>query len=161
MDSSITFHHRVAPHLGQLDSLLDRLLRCEPMQVNRLPKWVAGPGIYVFTESQLHVYVGRTNDLRKRLQQHQRNGSQHNAAPFAFRLARESTGLQRATYRTEGSRAQIGSDPRFVEAFSAAKARIRQMDVRAVRVDDPVTQALFEVYASVAVDARYNTFDNH
>jgi hypothetical protein len=154
-------HERVAPHIATLDGLLHRLLACQAMSVSDLPASVSGSGIYLFSENGTHLYVGRTDNLRQRLQQHQRESSNHNAAVFAFRLAREQTGLTQATYRREGSRAHIEQDPVFAEAFRAAKVRIRAMHVRTANVSDPVTQALFEVYAAVALATPYNSFENH
>lgn len=82
-------------------------------------------------------------------------------AAFAFRLARESTGHTRATYRTEGSRAELAKDPLFLRAFNAAKARIREMDVRFVEESDALRQTVLEVYAAVALHTPYNDFDTH
>lgn len=82
-------------------------------------------------------------------------------AAFAFRLAREATGQTRATYKKEGSRPALMKDPAFVAAFHAAKARIRQMDVRFVEERDPVRQAILEVYVAVVLNTPYNDFDTH
>jgi len=49
----------------------------------------------------------------------------------------------------------------FVSAFTAAKARIRSMDLRFVEESDPVRQALLEIYASVVLATPYNDFDTH
>jgi len=154
-------HERVAPYIATLDGLLTGLLACPAMSVSDLPSSVSGSGIYLFSESGRHLYVGRTGNLRQRIQQHQRDGSKHNAAVFAFRIAREQTGRIRATYRTEGSRAHIEQDPAFAHAFRAAKVRIRGMDVRTAIVQDPITQALFEIYAAVALATPHNSFENH
>jgi hypothetical protein len=52
-------------------------------------------------------------------------------------------------------------DPVFSALFSEAKRRISRMHVRAIRVDDPVMQTLFEVYAAMVLKTPYNDFDNH
>lgn len=82
-------------------------------------------------------------------------------AAFAFRLAREATGALKATYTTKGSRAELMKEPVFREAFDAAKARIRAMEVRFVEESDPVCQTLLEVYAAIALGTPYNDFDTH
>ena len=51
--------------------------------------------------------------------------------------------------------------PAFREAFSKAKARVADMDVRFVEEGDPMRQALLEMYASVALQTPYNSFENH
>ena len=83
-------------------------------------------------------------------------------AAFAFRLAREATGNLVATYQKgEGSRSGLMENEGFVNAFTAAKARIRSMDLRFVEETDPVRQALLEIYVSVVLGTPYNDFDTH
>ena len=82
-------------------------------------------------------------------------------AAFAFRLAREATGKVEATYRKVGSRGALMQDPIFASAFDAAKARIREMDVRLVEELDPVRQTILEVYVALALQTPYNDFNTH
>jgi len=49
----------------------------------------------------------------------------------------------------------------FQRAFADAKTRIREMELRFVAAEEPVTQALLEMYVAVALDATYNDFDTH
>ena len=119
-------------------------------------------GIYLFTESGRHLYVGRSNRLRARYSLHCRPGSQHNQATFAFHLARKSTGRMTAAYRTgEGSRAGLILDPKFLTAFDNAKKRIRGMDYRYVEETDQNRQALLEIYCAVVLATPYNDFGTH
>ena len=55
---------------------------------------------------------------------------------------------------------QLLSDNEFREDFQCQKERIRKMQIRVVHIDDPPTQAMFEVYAAVALNTRYNEFEN-
>ena len=114
-----------------------------------------------FSEAERHLYVGRTNNLRKRLQQHCRPGSSHNSAPFAFRLAREERNVLKATYKTEGSRTHLLQNPEFARSFVTAKSRLCSMQIRVVEEADPLRQALLEMYVAVSLGAQYNDFDNH
>lgn len=107
----------------------------------------------------MHLYVGRTNRMRDRLQEHARPGSTHNLAPFAFRLAREATGQVAASYVPEGSRSSLENDPNFKKAFIAEKYRLRSMDVRFVEETDPLKQALLEIYVSVVLRTPHNSFE--
>jgi len=50
---------------------------------------------------------------------------------------------------------------KFRDAFSKAKERIRNMDVRYVGESNPTTQCLLEVYAAVVLETPYNSFDTH
>ena len=119
-------------------------------------------GVYLLSEGDNHLYVGRSNDIRKRIGRHSRPGATHRMASFAFRLAREATGNLKATYKKgEGSRAGLMEDTKFVAEFESAKDRIRKMNLRFVEEVDPVRQALLEIYVAVVLNTPYNDFDNH
>lgn len=119
-------------------------------------------GVYLFSEGERHLYVGRTNHVQRRYGLHCRPSAQHNQAVFAFKLARHETGNLRAAYTSgEGSRKFLAADPTFNEAFAVAKARVRAMDFRWVEEADPVRQCLLEVYVAVVLQTPYNDFDNH
>jgi predicted GIY-YIG superfamily endonuclease len=127
--------------------------------VRRLPKEMPAAGIYLFSENGKPLYVGRTNKLQKRLKYHTRNN--HNQATFAFLLARRKTGNLKASYRPEGSRTALLSEPAFRAAFDAARERINQMDVQFVEEPDPVNQTILEVFTAFETKAEFNDFDNH
>ena len=110
-------------HIESLHPLFEALLNSKPFQFVSLPKTLPKAGVYLFSDGEQHLYVGRTNSFRKRLQQHCRPSSSHNSAPFAFRLAREARSISQATYKTQGSRAHLLQDPDFSLAFVGAKAR--------------------------------------
>jgi predicted GIY-YIG superfamily endonuclease len=147
--------------IESLEPLLSQLKAMTPVKPDGLPMQMPRAGIYVFSEGGQTLYVGRSNDIRGRIGRHCRPGATHRMAAFAFRLAREKTGRLAASYTTAGSRADLIRDAAFLAAFNEAKARIRKMDLRYVEAVEPVTQALLEMYAAVALDARYNDFDNH
>jgi predicted GIY-YIG superfamily endonuclease len=148
-------------YVESLPLLLERLLACEPFRFCALPKGISGGGVYLFSEDAQHLYAGRTNGIRKRLQQHCRIGSDHNSAAFAFILARETRNVVKATYKIEGSRKKLSQDPEFSRAFTEAKERLRMMDIRFVEESHPLRQALLEMYVAVALRTKYNNFDNH
>ncbi|MEW4402075.1 GIY-YIG nuclease family protein [Agrobacterium tumefaciens] len=121
-----------------------------------------GSGIYMFSENGNSLYVGRTRDVRKRYGQHTRQSSGHDGAPFAFKLARETTGFLKSDYRPgETSRAGLLLKPEFASAFAQAIERIRRMEFRFVGEADPTRQCLLEVYVSVVCGSPYNDFDTH
>jgi predicted GIY-YIG superfamily endonuclease len=148
-------------YVESLQPLVERLLAFQPFTFATLPKKLPEAGVYLFTENGIHLYVGRTNTLRKRLQQHCRPGSTHNHAPFAFLLARLAHGTPRATYKTEGSRKALAAIPDFARLFTAAKGRLRGMEIRVVEEKHPLTQALLEMYVAVSLNTKHNDFDNH
>lgn len=107
---------------------------------------------------QTRLYVGRTNNLRRRLRNH--CGLDPKTAAFAMRLARNATG-RKATYKKEGGREELMSDPEFMQAFETARVRIAKLHVRYVEETDPLRQCLLEVYVHVALGTPFNDFDNH
>ena len=139
----------------------ERLMQMSALKMSALPKRLPEKCIYLLSEAESHLYVGRTRRLRNRLRQHSIAGAQHNQAVFAFKLAREMTGRLIADYSSGGSRVALSSDGVFSEAFSQAKARVRNMDLRFVEEEDPTRQALLEIYASVVLRTKYNDFDTH
>jgi len=148
-------------HIEALEPAYQRLTAITPVRVPDLPRRMPAAGVYLLSEQDVPLYVGRSNRMRGRLQEHCRPSSGHNAAPFAFRLAREATGKLEASYKRKGSRSELERDPDFKNAFDFAKKRIRQMDVRFVEEADPLRQGLLEIYAALACGARYNDFDTH
>ena len=140
---------------------LEALLGASPHSNADLPLGMPKRGLYLFSEANEHLYVGRSNSLRDRYGRHCLPGATHKQAAFAFLLAREKTNNLRATYRTEGSRAWLMQQPEFAAAFTAAKARIRAMQYRYVEETDQNRQALLEIYVAVVLETKYNDFGNH
>ena len=127
------------------------------------------------------MYVGRSNNLRNRIHTHGQNSTNYNSASFAFRLTLESLGIPSVHFsRREvrvnpklnlqglgiphgyATREELARNCQFDMAFRQQKERVRHMQVRVVKVDDPIEQTIFEVYATLALGTeRYNHFDNH
>ena len=57
------------------------------------------------------------------------------------------------------TRKRLAEDPDFQQAFALATALIRQMKVRAVEIDDPIEQTIFEIYAHMELGTRFNSFE--
>jgi predicted GIY-YIG superfamily endonuclease len=148
-------------HVESLHPSFQKLMGTKPVKVCTLPKGMPSRGVYLFSEGEKHWYVGRTNRLRQRLQEHWRRSSTHNSAPFAFLLARRMTGKLNASYQAVGSRKQLEADPTFRAAFVKAKIRVGKMDVSFIEECDPLRQALLEMYVAIALDTQYNSFENH
>ncbi|MEG3162717.1 hypothetical protein U1763_19630 [Sphingomonas sp. LB2R24] len=148
--------------IDQLHPAFQRLLATSPTSHGRLPRDMPTQGVYLFSEGDRHLYAGRSNHLRNRVEQHCRAGSQHNQAVFAFRPAREATGMVTPAYSTgAGSRKNLAVDTVFAESFTAAKARVRAMDYRCIEETDQTRQALLELYCAIALSCPYNDFNTH
>ncbi len=152
---------RFAEVVASLHPSFERLRTMEPFTCSTLPKTMPVSGIYLLSEGDRHLYVGRSRNIRGRLGRHSRPRATHRMAAFAFRLAREATGHLRPSYRSEGSRSALMTEVAFQTAFLEAKDRIRRMQVRFVEERDPVRQTILEVYVAVTLQTPYNDFDTH
>jgi GIY-YIG catalytic domain len=154
-------HPLFADLTSSLEPAFERLIAMPAHNPLALPRQMPSAGVYVFSEASTHLYVGRSNRLKRRLSNHCRQSATDKMAAFAFKLAREATDNLRATYKTKGSRADLMKDPVFLQAFDNAKERIRAMEVRFVEETHPVRQCLLEIYVAVALATPYNDFDTH
>ena len=149
-------------HVKALNPAYERLIASTPLKfADQARQSIPERGVYLLTEGERHLYVGRSDNIRKRLQNHCRAGATHLQAAFAFRLAREACGVSKATYKPVGSRADLMTQEPFRLSFDAQKARLRAMDIRVVAESDGNRQALLEMYVAIALATPYNDFNNH
>lgn len=143
----------------QLTGLFERLISSPLLSRDKLDNLPA-KGIYVFYENGVPVYVGRTDNLKRRLLQHSRPSSGHTSATFAFNLAKldaQQNGLD-----TSRNRTVLETDNDFNLLFLAAKERVANMSIRVIEIEDPIIQTLFEVYAAIGLNTLdFNSFENH
>ena len=78
---------------------------------------------------------------------------------MASRLAKIDAAC--AKQRIDRSREALEADVTFQQLFDAAKKRVAAMDVRYITVEDPVEQALLEIYVAESLATPYNTFETH
>jgi hypothetical protein len=154
-------NQRFTEALSKLEPKLLELLSFPPIFPVNLPSNLPSAGVYLFTEFGRHLYVGRSNDLRFRLQVHTRKSAATNQAAFAYRLAKELAGIQKVSYKKLKPEEDWSLMEPFLSAFPASKERIRKMELRVVAEADPVTQMLLEAYVAVELETPYNDFDNH
>lgn len=145
--------------IKDVEKKCSELLQSASCKFAALPKVMPTAGVYIYSENGKMLYVGRTSNLRRRLQYHTRNN--HNQATFAFLLARHRTGKMKASYQTVGSRSDLLSNGDFRAAFDNARAAIREMDIQFIEETDPTKQALLEICTAMKSGAKYNDFDNH
>lgn len=151
-----------ADYLSQIYGLLRQLKACPPAThaelAQRIPKNT--PGIYAFYHDDQPLYVGRTRDLRRRLNEHSRPKSSHYSASFAFLRARHAAEAAGHTASLAGkSRSALAGHEVFGPLFVAEKLAVAGMTVRWVQVADAVTQALLEVYAALELGTPFNSFE--
>lgn len=124
------------------------------------PRLPQEPGLYLFLEDGVPMYVGQTRNLRNRLANHCRPSSDHGKASFAFNIARRE--LEQQGVQLPGTREQVEALSIFQEPFTRAKERVEAMEVRYIRCDGPELRTVFEVFATERLGTKtYNTFETH
>ena len=117
-------------------------------------------GVYVFFEGDRPIYVGRSDRLKKRLKEHSQRSSVHNSATLAFKIAKQNTSTLHKKEKKQTNE-QLMKNRDFVGEFEAAKDRIARAEIRFIEIEDQIEQAIFEIYASLALDTELNDFGTH
>ena len=144
--------------MEHVKTLHEELLSSKPRKPGHISTEFEHPGVYLFSERGRFLYAGHSKNMRDRIRQHHQPDRRWNA-PFAFLLVGEVTDNWDPTYRAQGSRKRLLENKAFLAAFSEQVHRIAKMDVRLVRVDDPLVRALLEIYTSTVLDTPYNEFN--
>lgn len=63
-----------------------KLISQTPVSGGKLPRAMPKRGVYLFSEGEHRLYVGRSNNMRARYGRHCNPGTTHRMAAFAFRL---------------------------------------------------------------------------
>jgi hypothetical protein len=144
--------------IKQMPVLFQQLASMEAVdrtQVRKLP----GKGVYVFYEDSKPIYVGRSKTIPDRILSHSRPSSGHNSATFAFLLAKEEA--ERLKYDTNRTRSVLEQDQAFKQIYLEQKARVSRMKIKAVGIDSPEVEAIFEIYVSKKLNTKYNDWITH
>lgn len=147
--------------LKKMPELLEKLLAMEPIDKKNFPTKCIKKGVYLFTDpdNDEHLYVGRSDNIRRRWGLQSNSGSRHNQASFALRMAREDAGI--STDYQFGTKKQLEKCEDFRRAFEHAKEQVQKMKFRYVEEGDSNTQCLLEFYAAITLKTPYNEFHNH
>lgn len=144
--------------IREIEPTFQRLQDMDPFRIAQNPSPVPTglAGVYSFSEADRPLYVGRTRNLRNRLSAHR--SSSVRRATLAVKMARLNSHLP-ANYRRNRSAVYLlEHNSRFRAEFDKARERISALQVRYVREDDDVRQALLEIYAAIRLDTPYNSF---
>jgi excinuclease UvrABC nuclease subunit len=154
-----TMNRQFLSYVNKLPKLIKKLKKSELINRTNLSH-VPKKGVYVFYSDGRPAYVGRSNDMKARIQKHSRPSSGHNSATFAFLLAKEKA--DELGINTKMERKVLEKELSFQPLYYEAKIKVSNMPVRVVDIDDQVLQALFEVYASLELKTtKYNDFSTH
>ena len=115
------------------------------------------PGCYVLIESGEPIYVGISQKVVTRINQHV-NGKNHFSASLAYRMAVDvyDGDIEQST------RKQLMNVDNFYALFEEKKRYLSSLDVAFIGIDNPVERYLFEIYCAMAFDtSQWNTFETH
>ena len=147
----------------QLPVLLARLLAAEDCAASP-PK---SHGVYLFSENETPMYVGRTGRTERSLAKPggghsnfrtRRAGHiqpKHNQGTYAYRLAR--IGFTEAGGVLSTSRDANCANPVFMEHFREQCMRVKAMQFGVVEIDNDRLAAVFEIYATTILETT-NSF---
>jgi hypothetical protein len=169
---------------SELPGLLEQLLDSTVYGFEQRPR-SDQRGIYLFSEGEQHFYVGRTSVTARsrragntdgrsfggRYGEHVRDSSPPGSAAFAARMAAKVArdgGLrdlppdkQWWEARKKDLDGRTQAEQVMLDAFAAAKVRIRGMQVRVLPLDDDgrgVRSTLVELYVHAQFGTPYNDF---
>ncbi|MDN3673264.1 GIY-YIG nuclease family protein [Flavobacterium branchiarum] len=116
-------------------------------------------GIYVFYENREPIYVGRTNNIRSRIQLHTRKSSGSESASFAFNLAKKEYPKNEKPMK----RKEFMQIDEFKEIFIKHKLNLSNIEYRCIAVENDILQTMFEPYLAFKLGTypANNTFENH
>jgi hypothetical protein len=130
---------------------------CTPREGARVLRKRFGPvtsGCYVLLRDGKPFYVGISRRVFKRLRQHVQ-GNTHYDASLAYRMANQKV-------RHNMTRAAAMRDTGFQQAFTEARALLRDSTVAVVAIENPLELYLFEAYCAMELGTgEWNTFETH
>lgn len=146
--------------IADMPELLDRLTAAPAADLAHHNDVPQAPGVYLFSENGVPLYVGQSRNLRRRLREHTAAASRHNQAPFAFNLAKRKA--TEANLVVSGTRQELANNPEFAALFSAALDRVRNMDVQFIEIEDGLHRYIFEPFAAQLLGTEeFNSFETH
>src|SRR4051812_24758599 len=122
-------HPAFARRMTIVAARFDELMACPSFTRDDIPASAKAGGVYLFSEGETHLYIGRSKNIQKRLLLHSRPGVVD--APFAFRRARYITG-KGPSYKKEGSRLRLLEDDVFFAIYQEQKLWIAALSIRFV-----------------------------
>ena len=142
--------------IDQMDPLLEELITSSPHTIEDGPRNLPRKGVYAFYENGKAIYVGRSNRIGDRIREHGAESSRHGSATFAYKLMLEEVGEQ-GSHSSKSSRQDL--QKKYENKYKGQRKRIREMEVRGVTIEDQKVQAVFEIYAILALGTtKYNSF---
>lgn len=146
-------------HFDELEKT-DYILLSKLTETKPLPKT---GGIYVFYEGKgSPIYVGRTKNIRQRMQLHTRDSSKNESATFTFNLARDKY-EKNYPEREKISRNDLMNNDDFKPIFKEQKERVKKMFMKYINEEHDILQTILEPYFALKLNTypEHNKFKTH
>jgi predicted GIY-YIG superfamily endonuclease len=143
--------------LAEMSTYQKQLKTIERKEISKVLK--KKKGVYVFLEKDIAVYIGKTDDLGRRLSEHVRAGSKNNDANFAYKLAKLEWKQNNKTAQ-KITRKILEATESFKPHFDKAKKSVADMQMQFVVINDPYHQYLFEFWLAIKLKTKHNQFAN-
>ena len=143
-------------YFDELESAI--LIKLSELKDGQLP--MSG-GIYVFYEEMnTPIYVGRTKNIRQRIQLHTRDSSKNESATFAFNLAKMEYEILFPDKRNT-TRNILMNELEFIPIFKLQKERVKKMCLKYVCEEHDILQTILEPYFAIKLKTYpdFNTFE--
>ena len=98
--------------------------------------------------------------MKERLKEHGRRSLGHTSATFAFIMAKKKA-KRSGEIDLSQKREALERDPKFKPIYDQMKERILKMQIKVVKIQNPVEQTFFEVYAALELKTPHNEWRNH
>ncbi len=121
--------------------------------LKRLGKNEDFSGLYAFLEAGKPMYVGISRGVIGRLRDHLL-GTDHYTASLLYSMA--CVGCT-----TKARRDDRMKDALFMKAFEVARSALSNCRVAFIEIPNPLVLYVFEAYAAMAFDCKWNTFRTH
>ena len=121
-------------------------------------------GIYVFYENEIPIYVGRSNNIYKRIQSHTIPSAKSESASFAFNLAKNKFLLNNEIkIKIKMKRKDFMLKEEFIKSFNEHKKNFEDADFKCIEIENDILQTMFEPYLAFKLKTypHNNTFENH
>lgn len=157
----------IEPYNLRMDKLFgdyyERIKSSKSYKRDELPKETAKmPGIYMFlNDLNIPVYVGRTDDIRSRVQYHTREGSKSGSATYAFNCAKIE--YEKFKDISKMTRKELDDDIEFKKIFLTQKKIVASHQIKYIQIRNDVLQAMIELYLAVKLKTypQNQRFENH
>jgi hypothetical protein len=119
-------------------------------------------GVYAFSikeeDTEKFLYIGQSNNIGTRLEEHCAIKN-HKAANFAYKETVQRYGQKPIPCSPNSTKESMFFDPIFEEHFYEVINDIKHMNYRWIPISSALEKNLFEIYASVVLESKYNNFD--